>query len=311
LVVYCFAAEAKYWLLGILVGQIIATFFYWKACKKDLFKKELSKSHFFSKDLLTYSLPIVMSTLFIWFQTQGYRVVVDKLVGAEILALLSVPLALAASASGVIEGIISQYYHPEFYAELKYDDARKRSLAWESLWKKSVGLYLPSMFYVAALGDIWLRILTAPAYHSTAYLFKWAVFAELLRMLGYIIHSISLSEKQTRKSIIPHMIVSFVIILGLFILGKFYSESLVSFIPALLVVGYLVGLLFAYFYMRSLMVFSLSFHYLIKQLFSSVPFLIWALLANYFDFWIQCLVALPLTAYLYFLVKKHLNSVFK
>src|SRR3989344_4217331 len=96
-----FQMSAFYWMLGLLVGQfasLLMAFLFLRQNQYFNSKTQINaKLNIFTKETLHFCLPVALATVFMWFQTQGYRLIIEKSSGVELLAILGVSLGVAAS----------------------------------------------------------------------------------------------------------------------------------------------------------------------------------------------------------------------
>ncbi len=297
------------WFLGALLGQAVAAICALSFYKKHFFLAEEARGMetFFNKKLLQFSLPVLFITLFLWFQMQGYRLVVEPLLGAEFLAYIGVALGLATSASGVIEAIVGQYLQPDFYREVNTEDSKQRQFAWEKMWKKSFVVYFFSMTFVAAAASLWLRLLTNPTYASAANLLRWGAAIELVRMLTSVLYLVSHSEKQTSKSVIPYFLgaLCLCVCLLFFVRGR-SAEQVIIGLPLGILLSSTVTLFCTYISMKKLLPIQLSATYLFRRCLWGLPLLFFAVIPVEFSFSIQLVLYAFLGALAIFRIRKEI-----
>lgn len=209
--VYFYEARAIVWMTGLLAGQAVAL-----AIALKLFYKKFPPQQpkqtidvgigLFKKSTLLFCYPIAITTLFMWFSTQGYRLVVEKYLGAEVLASIGVGLGLATSIAGVVESITTQYFYPQYYSALPGSDMDQRRQAWLGLWKKTMIVYVPCCFLIISVSHLVVRLLTATLFHHVVTFVVMGAFVEFFRQSSNITYLVSQGEKKTHKTILPYLL---------------------------------------------------------------------------------------------------------
>lgn len=269
-------AQAIYWLMGLLVGQIISliigSIFVYKYYYLSQ-KNEPKKNSFFTKQTLHFCYPVALTTLFMWFNSQGYRLLVQHELGLETLAYLGVALGLAASVSSIIESISTQFYFPTFYKSLIDSDAQARSKNWNHLWERSLSIYIPFCFLTITSSQFLIRALTAAKFHHIAGLVVLGAFIEVLRQFSNILYLVAHGEKKTKQTIKPYLIGAIVNLLAL--AGFKYTGALseVTVGYALIFSGLVVWILNVYAAKKMIQV-RLNYIYSAKVLAVSSPVLL-------------------------------------
>lgn len=205
--------SALIWLVGLLLGQIVSLFlgFYW-FYKSQFFSfvqfensiqinNNSCPSPFFSKQTFNYCYPVAITTLFMWFNSQGYRVLVEKTIGIEQLASLGLGLGLAASLSSILESVVSQYLYPVYYKEIAHSDLFNRSKAWLDLWEKASSIYLCTIFLFLPLSIIAVDFLLSKKFDGIYFVIFLGLGLELFRLLTNLTYLVAHAEKKTENNI--------------------------------------------------------------------------------------------------------------
>jgi O-antigen/teichoic acid export membrane protein len=144
------APTALSWMSGILLGQIfilvVTLALFYRMFPRDRVQDGVQQEKLFSKSTLNFCYPVAITTLFMWFMNQGYRLIVERYWGVDVLAAIGVGLGLAASVAGVVEAITTQYFYPQYYAALANSDLSQRRRAWQILRTNTIIVYVPFFF---------------------------------------------------------------------------------------------------------------------------------------------------------------------
>lgn len=210
---YWIRPTALVWMGGLVAGQTLAFFvalyFFYKENPKPEAVSFSRSEGVFQKATFQFCYPIAIATLFMWFLNQGYRLVVEKSLGAGALAFFGVGLGLATSLAGVVESVVTQYFYPLYYAQLPDSDFESRKKAWLFLWRSTSFVYIPFCFLIVSAAYLVLKVLTASHFHSATQYLIYGAFIELLRQLSTISHLAFSGEKKTKIIILPYFMGAF------------------------------------------------------------------------------------------------------
>lgn len=210
LAVKLFQSSAIVWMTGLLGGQIISlvivVFLLRKSYPEEKYNLIPFNGGIFTKSTFNFCYPVAMTTLFVWFMSQGYRLIIERNLGAETLASIGVGLGVAASLAGVIESITTQYFYPKYYEALANSNLEQRSKSWVSLWKKTSIVYIPGAFLIIAVSSLVVRVLTGANFHHVVPYVWFGAFIELFRQLSNIAYLVSHAEKKTYNTIAPYLL---------------------------------------------------------------------------------------------------------
>src|SRR3989338_4780254 len=241
-----FQMSAFYWMLGLLVGQfasLLMAFLFLRQNQYFNSKTQINaKLNIFTKERLHFCLPVALATVFMWFQTQGYRLIIEKSSGVELLAILGVSLGVAASLASIVESLATQYLYPKYYAQISNVSLDSRKQAWQLIWRAAISIYIPSAIAVMAVSSIVLKILTGPVFHMYGSFVAAGACLELFRQLTNIVYLVSHSEKKTAGNILPYFAGSLILLLGL-IYRYYFSVISLNWIILLLISAYFITLL--------------------------------------------------------------------
>lgn len=269
--------SAFIWVLGSVVGQllgaIISLYYVRKFFLKTVTPSPEGFQVLFRKEVWFFCFPVAITTLFMWFQSQSYRLVVEKFAGAEILAGLGVGLGIAASLTGIVEAIVTQYYYPQYYSKIATSNSEERARAWENLFKNSLIIYVLMAATIVCCARPILNILVHEQYHHLAYIVVFGVFLELIRVLTNTVYTVSHSELKTEKSILPYALGGILSITGSIVVVKFFQQDLNFYLPVILIFASVVCFFVMYYKMNGLLPLSVSKNSLLKSVLPSIPLL--------------------------------------
>lgn len=306
----CYHSSAIVWLSGLLGGQILGLVAMQLVFRKKigLERSSTKTPELFSRETLVYCAPLVISTLGMWFLTQGYRIVVENKLGVEVLAALGVGLGLASNFAGVVESVASQYLHPGYYAALVGATADGRRVAWEILWRKTSVIYVSMLCFSVAISHLLVRVITAPAFHHVAYIVIFGSVIELLRQVSNITNLAFHGEKKTQYSVVPYLSAALILciaLIGMIVFAKLNAENILWALIVAGVFGYATSLIIIYKFFRYRMSILLWVQVFMVSLPAALPVLLVDVNTDLFwNFLICSLSGLWVLAAIYYFVKK-------
>lgn len=297
--------SASFWMVGILIGQFLAAVMVWQYFKNRIFISEsIEKAKFYNWGLLSFATPIMFSTLFMWIQSQGYRVVVEKHLGAVSLASLGVGLGVASSVAALVESLTSQVLYPIFFLEIRNVNKQSRKDAWEKIWRRAIIVYLPAMSFFCVFSDLFLYLLTAPQYHFAGVVMKWGCVIELFRMLTNLVYLVAHSERETKKSIPAFAIGAFVTIVTTFYVC-FINLKAFNLMPFFLASASFITFVFSCVFMKKLLPFELGMKFVLKITVYLIPIFLLSIVKMTAIVWAQVILFIIFGVYLLWVIWYH------
>lgn len=169
------------------------------------------------KEVLIFSLPLVLSTFFLWGTTDSFRFVLEKTYGLEYLGLFSVGFAISQRFSYAIESIAQQVFYPQYYKEIASPNKAQRVEAWHTLFYSSFPLYILTLIGTIVTAPLLIKIFAGPAYyHATIFIIYGALF-NFFRKIAALYALIAHSEKDTKKLILPYFIGTLFSTIGIYL----------------------------------------------------------------------------------------------
>ena len=227
------------WVISFSLGSILAAFVFipkdWYKFNRERFLR--LKETFKLVDIFQYSSPLFFSTLFIWFQTQGYRFIVEKRVGLETFGQFAAGYAVVAGLFAALEVVISSFYQPNFYKNVSQGSEVSEEL--KKVWNISLYPYfLATAFLFLLAPDISKIFLHKNFIVSTDWI-CWVVLAEGLRVIFNVVCVNYHATKKTFSIAWAHFIGTALT------LGLFYFVHKLSYLNLLVFLGsgYLVSIL--------------------------------------------------------------------
>lgn len=208
LLVRAFEPIAEYWLLGLLIGQVvfavIGVKLFFDKLQPEIPVQAPSSVHL--KLLFHFAWPVAISVGFNWLQTQGYRFFVADSLGLAALGLFVAGYGISAGLMAAFESVLATYFQPKFYKRVSNNDRAEQSLA----WNRYAGAILPSLmlvtFLLAGLAPELTRFMVGPAYQSASQFVVWGVLAEGARVLAGVYSMSAHAKMKTRLLLLPNFL---------------------------------------------------------------------------------------------------------
>lgn len=157
--------------IGVLVGQRLGTLRHWGKIDRETLKAALA-----------FGYPVVVSSAFGWIATNGIRFIVQSMLGAAALGLLSVGWWLAQRLTTVAAMLVTAAAYPLAVRAFESGD---RPAALRQLSDNStllLAMIAPATFGVVAINDPMTRLMVAPEYHAvTIAILPWALVGAAIR----------------------------------------------------------------------------------------------------------------------------------
>ncbi|MDA8130463.1 MAG: oligosaccharide flippase family protein [Elusimicrobia bacterium] len=151
-----------------------------------------------------FAIPLSGAAFFMWSQAQSYRVLVEKLNGAEFLGYLAVGFSIATSVAGILESLVQQIYLPGFYRAITGGDRAARAAALGKLVSKAIPVYLIYLFFLLGTSEYLVRVLVSEKFRAVFVYSRYGAFIEFFRMTTNILASAAHSEMRTDVLIKPY-----------------------------------------------------------------------------------------------------------
>ncbi|WP_404273523.1 hypothetical protein [Yersinia similis] len=272
-IVFVFSKNAEFWVLGVIVSNILVSFISF-IYLHVIFKKEKSDPEtilceYNLPDILNivrFSVPISIATLFMWYLNVGYRIQIENNYGLVYLAIIGIGLSISNQVFSIVESILTQYMIPGLYKEI--EGANKVKV--ERVFNHYLNTIIPIYLFLAILLSFSIKntlpLLVNESFSSGYAIIVFGAWIEFSRVVTNALALASQIERRTRTFIPAYL-------LGgafLFVSFEYFpsEEYLVCF--KLLLSNIVVTIAMA-FMMRKLIRFSFSFRKIFKVFLYSIP----------------------------------------
>jgi O-antigen/teichoic acid export membrane protein len=220
--------------------------------------------------VLNFVIPLAMTTFFMWMQNQSYRIVIEKMLGAEFLGSISLGIGVASSIAVAAESLIQQLYLPVFYKEINTQDGDQRTAAWNSLAQLTIPLYISLTIMVFCLAPFLVNILVSAKFSGIYIFVMFGAWSEFFRMTINTLTSVAHAEMRTRYLLRAYCVGGVLTLCGTY-LGSMLPSYAVA-IPTLLLVSGFISMMIMYRDMRRLMPMKVGIRRIRKSILLSLPF---------------------------------------
>lgn len=173
-----FDHKYEYWLIGVSLGNLIASFAALRVFIKNIFYKNISVKKIDYKKYASFSGYMLINSIFIWIYLMGYRYIAGDELGYEDLGIY---LGCAAIAAGIISGyeqVVTGIYLPIFYKNIDKDRN-----AWITFSKKIISSCIPVCIFVVLNSETMSRYLLPADYHKYFEFIQLCAVAETMRVV--------------------------------------------------------------------------------------------------------------------------------
>lgn len=207
LLVRSFAPTAEFWLMGLLMGQVVlaivgAAVLFTKL-QASVVARRPTSAHL--RFIFNFAWPVAVSVGFNWLQTQGYRFFAADTLGLAALGLFVAGYGISAGLVAAFEAVLTTYFQPRFYKRVSSNNAAEQSLAWNGY----AGAILPSLMLVTlllvGLAPELTRFMVGPAYQSASQFVVWGVLAEGCRVVAGVYGMSAHAKMKTRLLLLPNL----------------------------------------------------------------------------------------------------------
>lgn len=275
-IVYLAGRTAQSWLYGQAAGLVLVYLLARGTLKAETGGEEAFKPALkvmTAENLVAiraFTVPLSVSALFMWLQTQSYRVIVERFAGPEFLGYLVVGLGIASSLGGVTESLVQQLYFPEFYKRLHGTSETERRAALSQLADRAIPAYIVLTGFACAMAQHLTRLLAAPNFqYAWKFVFVGA-FIELFRMTTNIFAAAAHAEMKTSALVRPYVWGGGITVAAVLAVCLAGAPAVV--IPAVMAGGGLVAVCVMRYYMGKISSFQIDKGVAFKSLLLSLGF---------------------------------------
>lgn len=211
LLVYEVELNAEYWLLGVLLGQVLLSlvgtrtlFNKFKNKNKSPILKKINYKKV--KSLFYFAWPIALYAGLGWIQGQGYRYLMGDSLGLAQLGLFVAGYGISTGVIGAFESILTTYFQPKFYRDISASTSQGQAEAWHRYANIVIPSLLITTTLVIAVSEELTALLLGSGFQDASNFVVWGALAEAARVLVGVYSLIAQLSMQTRLLVLPGII---------------------------------------------------------------------------------------------------------
>ena len=202
---------AQYWLLGLLIGQILfavigTQFLFVKLGENKIpsLFPTISKQHL--KGFFNFAWPISIAAGLAWVQLQGYRYLMSGELGLSELGLFVAGYGISAGLIAAFESVLTTFFQPRLYRDVSIADTSEQAKAWH----RYATAVIPSLILTVALSITLApeltQLLLGKNFQSSAVFIIWGALSEAARVLMSVYSLIAHIHMRTQWLIVPNVV---------------------------------------------------------------------------------------------------------
>jgi O-antigen/teichoic acid export membrane protein len=244
-----YSAKAEFWLLGQSIANI---FFAILTVPIILFLQKQSFNFvprivniYQIKNVLNFALPLVITSLAGWSILNLYKIIGGFFIGYEAIAVLILCSVLSTGIFGAIESATIQLYHADFLQELvKSNNINDRKNAFISFFQKVMFTLTSFLVIIILFSPLIIKIGLDQRFHGYVWLFIMFLIVDYFRNLNHVLSQFAFAEFKTKVLIKGNIVGAIFSII--FISFSVMSDNWMAYIPASLIIAYMLNILFQY-----------------------------------------------------------------
>ena len=285
------------WILGqgiaLSLFGLIAIFLIRKKIAPDDKNFELNKNQ-----ILKFSIPILMTNIFVWIMSQSFRFFLKGSVDDSLLGEMAFGLGLATALAVAVEYLFQQLLFPSFYSALG-DDKIVREDSWNKLFSKSAPAFICLVLYMTALSPFIMNLLADSKFQGAFMYFALGAVVELFRMLGNVVNMAYQSEMRTKDSVLSYVSGGLVTLCGILFISM--NPNYLRYTPFVLILGQLVIFLSLFIKLKQIINIEIPYTKILKYFMLGLVFLPSLFLQNEAEIFISSSICFIAGLYLLFL----------
>lgn len=203
--------SAQYWLLGLLLGQILlgligVRILFARLQKPGAFHATPTIGNRHLQALFGFAWPVAIAAGLGWVQGQGYRYLVEGQLGLAQLGLFVAGYGISAGMIAGFESVLTTYFQPRLYRDASMAHPLGQAQAWRRYAAAVIPSLLLTMAFIVLLAPELARVFLGENFQSAADYVVWGALAEAARVLTGIYSLIAHVHMRTRWLIAPNLL---------------------------------------------------------------------------------------------------------
>ncbi|MDR3409558.1 MAG: hypothetical protein P4L87_01200 [Formivibrio sp.] len=203
--------SAQYWLLGLLLGQIllggIGTKIFFARLQQTgggHVSTEIRRTHL--QVLFNFAWPVAIAAGLGWVQGQGYRYFMEGRLGLAQLGIFVAGYGISAGMISAFESVLTTYFQPRLYRAASIGGPASQAKAWQRYAAAVIPSLLLTVALIVMLAPELTRIFLGKNFQAAADYLVWGALAEAARVLTGVYSMIAHVFMRTKWLIIPNVI---------------------------------------------------------------------------------------------------------
>ncbi|MFC1578170.1 lipopolysaccharide biosynthesis protein [Thermodesulfobacteriota bacterium] len=171
-------------------------------------------------DLFAFVWPLAIAAGLYWGQSEGYRFILQRTVGVDVVGKFVVAFNLGAALMIAVDTLFHQLYLPKFYQEISAETDKGHIDAWNKYAKKVTGVCIPVGLYIACAGPFLARWFLHENYWDMGIYAAFGAISQLFRIISAAFYYGIVARKTTNLLILPYIFGTMVALVGTFFLSK-------------------------------------------------------------------------------------------
>lgn len=205
-----FQLRIEYWLLGLLIGQIVfagigsKVFFARLVVLQNTRSGGSIRTHIDA--LFQFAWPVSIAVGFNWVQAQSYRFIMENFLGLTALGLFVAGYGISTGLILGSESMLATYFQPRFYKRVSSGNREEQAQAWESYASAILPALVLLICFIIAMAPELTRVLLGAGYQLSAQYVVWGALAEAIRVVAGVYGMAAHARMKTRLLLIPNLI---------------------------------------------------------------------------------------------------------
>ncbi len=290
------------WLFGIILSESIILLFLSKYIRLPVksqlrfTKKRSIYFYFFYTNNVNYTV--------LWIQSYSYRFVIKNQFLIENVAFATIGYSIASLSFSTVETLAGNYYKKNILSNISDFSKSKLTYIWNLTTSRTFFIYIITCFLILSISKPSLYLITDMIYLNSSLKFVYlGIITEFFRVVNNQFILISNYSKQTKKSILPHLIGGLLTC----ILFYFYKFSTVEGVFYVIILSNIISLIISFFSMKSLIDYNLKIKFG-KLILFIIPYILFFIFNVYFfkqNLSINLIILIVILMYTFFVYNKN------
>ncbi|WP_374334972.1 lipopolysaccharide biosynthesis protein [Leeia sp.] len=213
ILVELFQPQAQYWLLGVMLGQMLlgiagtgVLFAMLRQGGASVATSPVTVQRQHLTELFKFAWPVVIAAGLAWVQGQSYRYILENGLGLAQVGLFVAGYGVSAGIIAGAESVLTAYFQPRLYRDANTSDVLRQGLAWRRYAAAVIPSLMLTVSLLISLAPELTRVLLGAKFQSASDYLIWGALAEGARVLAGAYSLIAHVFMRTKWLIVPNMV---------------------------------------------------------------------------------------------------------